>query len=81
MQAYFQNVFPCTCCSLVLPKFPMRQVWLLTMANTPFSGDFGKLGHGNSQTQKVPKLVEGLLVNKVRLRTKVCFISTLLLFS
>ena len=28
-------------------------------------GDYGKLGHGNSQTHKTPKLIEGSLSGKV----------------
>ena len=31
------------------------------------TGDYGKLGHGNSSTQKYPKLVQGGLVDKVGL--------------
>ena len=30
-----------------------------------FAGDYGKLGHGNSQTHKTPKLIEGNLAGKV----------------
>ena len=29
-------------------------------------GDYGKLGHGNSATQKYPKLIQGPLLGKVR---------------
>lgn len=29
-------------------------------------GDYGKLGHGNSSTQKYPKLIQGPLQGKVR---------------
>ena len=28
-------------------------------------GDYGKLGHGNSSTQKYPKLMQGVLTGKV----------------
>ena len=30
-------------------------------------GDYGKLGHGNSATQKYPKIIQGPLLGKVRL--------------
>lgn len=30
-------------------------------------GEYGKLGHGNSATQKYPKIVQGPLFSKVRL--------------
>lgn len=30
-----------------------------------FPGDYGKLGHGNSQTHKAPKRIEGNLSHKV----------------
>ena len=30
-----------------------------------FPGDYGKLGHGSSQTHKAPKLIEGNLSHKV----------------
>uniref|UniRef100_A0A672SB65 Hect domain and RLD 7 n=1 Tax=Sinocyclocheilus grahami TaxID=75366 RepID=A0A672SB65_SINGR len=33
-------------------------------------GDYGKLGHGNSATQKYPKIIQGPLLGKVR----VCFL-------
>lgn len=29
-------------------------------------GDYGKLGHGNSATQKYPKIIQGPLMGKVR---------------
>lgn len=29
-------------------------------------GDYGKLGHGNSATQKYPKIIQGPLLGKVR---------------
>ncbi len=28
-------------------------------------GDYGKLGHGNTSTQKYPKLIQGVLLGKV----------------
>lgn len=31
-----------------------------------FPGDYGKLGHGNTSSQKYPKLVQGPLNGKVR---------------
>lgn len=30
-------------------------------------GEYGKLGHGNSATQKYPKIVQGPLFSKVRM--------------
>lgn len=32
-----------------------------------FPGDYGKLGHGNSQTHKAPKHIEGNLTHKVNI--------------
>lgn len=32
-------------------------------------GEYGKLGHGNSATQKYPKMIQGPLVGKVDLQT------------
>lgn len=31
----------------------------------PFLGDYGKLGHGNTLMQKVPKIIHGTFRNKV----------------
>ena len=30
-----------------------------------FAGDYGKLGHGSSTTQKYPKIIQGPLLRKV----------------
>lgn len=38
---------------------------LSSFVNSP--GDYGKLGHGNSQTHKAPKLIEGNLSGKVNI--------------
>ena len=39
-----------------------------------FPGDYGKLGHGNSQTHKAPKLIEGNLSRKVNIIVQVYFL-------
>ena len=36
------------------------------------AGDYGKLGHGNSSTQKYPKLVQGALTGKVLIASTCC---------
>ncbi len=41
-------------------------------------GDYGKLGHGNSATQKYPKIIQGPLLGKVR--KFVFYMQKLLLF-
>lgn len=38
-------------------------------------GDYGKLGHGNSATQKYPKIIQGPLLGKVR-RSRPCDMRT-----
>lgn len=38
-----------------------------------FPGDYGKLGHGNSQTHKAPKPIEGNLSHKVNIIVQVYF--------
>lgn len=43
---------------------------LSSFANFP--GDYGKLGHGNSQTHKAPKLIEGNLSDKVNFLFNEC---------
>ena len=39
-------------------KFSYIYIFLLT-------GDYGKLGHGNSSTQKLPKLIQSPFTGKV----------------
>lgn len=43
----------------------MRPKQHLFVCFVPSPGDYGKLGHGNSQTHKTPKLIEGNLAGKV----------------
>ena len=41
----------------------------ITKISIFFPGDYGKLGHGNSSTQKYPKLIQGVLTGKVSCKT------------
>ena len=51
----------------LLLSITCRCIYLRCFVKNVFAslGDYGKLGHGNSQTHKTPKLIEGSLSGKV----------------